>query len=382
MDTEGDCKAILDAVSSSLPTLTRTANRLAAEDFDFHRSLDPPVGTKLDKQNARLLDLSQRLLGNAASGTKTARPRLKDTDAIDDNWRTIVDVLDSLLEKADTSLDEYSGAVKSQSPAREQVYNFSTLHVALAYSPQARPASPRPSRQSAAQKSNEIAKPQLLFDILPTNAENAPFMPFLERKPHASLPLEESLKTTEGRDGLPRITHPYAAELEEYEYPSFVYTRAEPVPYLPFESTTATLVDTEEAVDEMLEELKQAKEIAIDLEHHDYRSYIGMVSLMQISTRNRDWIVDTLKPWRRKLSVLNEVFANPNILKVLHGAHMDIIACSATQEAALHSCSKSSSTLTLKSNIRQPTGGYDHFRRSFSIMHDPIPTSFCTYTTT
>lgn len=75
----------------------------------------------------------------------------------------------------------------------------------------------------------------------------------------------------------------------------------------------------------MLEELKQAKEIAIDIEHHEVRTYIGLVSLMQISTRNRDWIVDTLKPWRRRLECLNEVFANPGILKVLHGAHMDAI---------------------------------------------------------
>jgi exosome complex exonuclease RRP6 len=74
----------------------------------------------------------------------------------------------------------------------------------------------------------------------------------------------------------------------------------------------------------MLQELKRAKEIAIDLEHHDSRSYIGIVSLMQISTREKDWVVDTLQPWRRKLNKLNEVFADPKILKVLHGAFMDI----------------------------------------------------------
>lgn len=104
-----------------------------------------------------------------------------------------------------------------------------------------------------------------------------------------------------------------------------MYTKADPIPYHPFDSTTATFVGTEEAMEEMLHELEQASEIAIDLEHHDLRSYIGIVSLMQISTRDRDWIVDTLKPWRRKLSRLNEVFANPNILKVLHGAYMDVM---------------------------------------------------------
>lgn len=66
----------------------------------------------------------------------------------------------------------------------------------------------------------------------------------------------------------------------------------------------------------MLQELKSANEIAVDLEHHDTHSYLGLTSLMQISTRSKDWIVDTLKPWREDLQVLNEVFADPNILKV------------------------------------------------------------------
>ena len=75
----------------------------------------------------------------------------------------------------------------------------------------------------------------------------------------------------------------------------------------------------------MLAELKLAKEIAVDLEHHDSHSYIGIVCLMQISTRGKDWIVDTLKPWRENLQILNEVFTDPNIIKVFHGSHEDMI---------------------------------------------------------
>jgi exosome complex exonuclease RRP6 len=66
----------------------------------------------------------------------------------------------------------------------------------------------------------------------------------------------------------------------------------------------------------MLDDLKRASEIAVDLEHHDYRSYHGFVCLMQISTRKQDWIVDTLE-LREELIALNEVFTNPNIVKVL-----------------------------------------------------------------
>jgi exosome complex exonuclease RRP6 len=100
------------------------------------------------------------------------------------------------------------------------------------------------------------------------------------------------------------------------EYPTRVYESAEPIRYQPVENTQATWVDTYEGVLEMLEELKKAKEIAVDLEHHDFRTYVGLVSLMQISTRDKDWIVDTLQPWRHKLQVLNEAFADPSIVKV------------------------------------------------------------------
>ena len=104
-----------------------------------------------------------------------------------------------------------------------------------------------------------------------------------------------------------------------------MYSSTEPKAYLPFSTASAIFVDTLEAVDSMLEELQLANEIAVDLEHHDTYSYLGIVSLMQISTREKDWIIDTLKPWREELHVLNKVFADPGILKVFHGSTMDMI---------------------------------------------------------
>lgn len=75
----------------------------------------------------------------------------------------------------------------------------------------------------------------------------------------------------------------------------------------------------------MVQELKKATEIAVDLEHHDARTYTGIVCLMQISTRDKDWIVDTLRPWREELQILNQVFADPKIVKLFHGSSSDII---------------------------------------------------------
>ena len=75
----------------------------------------------------------------------------------------------------------------------------------------------------------------------------------------------------------------------------------------------------------MVQELKKATEIAVDLEHHDARTYTGIVCLMQISTRNKDWIIDTLRPWREELQILNQVFTDPKIVKLFHGSSSDII---------------------------------------------------------
>jgi exosome complex exonuclease RRP6 len=122
-----------------------------------------------------------------------------------------------------------------------------------------------------------------------------------------------------------RYQHPYSTEIEQHSYPKSVRTVADPLAFWQPTDHEAIFVDTMEGVESMLAELRIASEIAIDLEHHDTHSYVGIVCLMQISTRQKDWIVDTLVPWREDLQILNEVFANPNILKVLQGSTMDMI---------------------------------------------------------
>jgi exosome complex exonuclease RRP6 len=65
----------------------------------------------------------------------------------------------------------------------------------------------------------------------------------------------------------------------------------------------------------MLAKLRNASEIAVDLEHHSYRSYAGFLCLMQISDRDQDWIVDLLAV-REEIEALNEVFTDPAVVKV------------------------------------------------------------------
>lgn len=53
-------------------------------------------------------------------------------------------------------------------------------------------------------------------------------------------------------------------------------------------------------------------------QHHSYRSFLGLTSLMQISTRDQDFIIDTLE-LRSELYILNEAFTDPAIVKVNKG---------------------------------------------------------------
>lgn len=154
------------------------------------------------------------------------------------------------------------------------------------------------------------------------NSNSTPFQRKIKYKPHAQMPLDENIVFEDGVEK--SLEHPYIYEINHLKHSQSMYEIKEPIPYSPLEDSTATWVDTESGLEEMMKALEDAEEIAVDLEHHNYRSFQGFTCLMQLSTRKRDFIIDTLE-LRDKLWRLNEYFADPNILKVLHGADSDII---------------------------------------------------------
>ena len=311
MDSAADFPPFQEQLQSALVQMLRTSNQLSNEGVNFHRSSSAQVSDSLDEQSGRILSLTTSVLKAATAGTEVKPPSLRNPESIDDNWHGVVDVIDGLLERADACLDEFTGVIKKLSPSQEDRAEQAAKAAAK------KPAAKFPTVYDYGP--SRIPKPQLGFERAADNTNVAAFRPLLRNKPHAIVPLEEEEEAEAG------YRNPYETEIRAAKYPSSTYVVSPPIDYLPFESTTATFVDTMEGVMEMLGELKAANEIAIDLEHHDVHSYHGLVSLMQISTRGKDWVVDTLKPWREELQVLNEVFADPNIIKVLHGSSMDII---------------------------------------------------------
>lgn len=120
--------------------------------------------------------------------------------------------------------------------------------------------------------------------------------------------------------------HPYKYEIENLSFdanPDQLKSCKEQL-YKPLDRVPCIWVDTPEALEEMATELDAASEIAIDLEHHSFRTYLGLTCLMQISTRRADWLVDTLA-LRTQLHRLNTSFTDPAVVKVLHGSDSDVI---------------------------------------------------------
>lgn len=202
MSMQRDFKDVKSAVTSALVETTKVAGQISNEDLAFHRSSNPSIIPLLDKQNARLLKTARRLAKIATLGTELSAPQLRDVESLDDNWRSVVDVFDNLLEKADACLDEFTGSIKRLSPGQEE---------------QIRKAVPAEGRQKPgkAYRNQNIPKPQLLFNNIPTNEERSPFKPLLRSKPHAIVPLEDSLSPEDSQEAGPK----------QYDIQTFLWLR-------------------------------------------------------------------------------------------------------------------------------------------------------------
>lgn len=114
---------------------------------------------------------------------------------------------------------------------------------------------------------------------------------------------------------LSRPPHPYRHEIAHITFPSRMFETHTPISPKSFAETPFTWVSTSSDFATMLDKLRNAQEIAVDLEYHNYRSFGGFVCLMQISSREEDWIVDPFE-LRDEMEELNEVFTDPKVVKV------------------------------------------------------------------
>lgn len=221
-------------------------------------------------------------------------------------------VMDALLDSADSDLNEHRDGKSAQSRIRE----------ALSLD----------KDRILASNVADIPKPQLSFASDVCNARREPFRPRLTRKPFASAPLDLRLLASVDPEGeeeavLPTTyyAHPYESELRGLRYPSWQTSPSDAEPTLPsFERRPFSYVDTSAALQSMLEELRGCREVAVDLEHHSFRSFQGITCVLQLSTREADYVVDALA-LRHELSALLDLFVDPGVVKVFHGCESDVL---------------------------------------------------------
>ncbi|KAI1310556.1 exosome nuclease subunit [Mortierella claussenii] len=309
-----DFEAWQTALFSALVKATKAANAIPAGDVNFYRTLDRSFAADMDDASTATLDLCNGLLQQAGG---SAVEELKDADDMTDRFDIITDVVDNMLEKVDVAIDEMKSPRKKGSAVIPQ----SAPVVALAKTDKL---------EYKLIHAQNIARPQLRFPD-PVDNSQSPFIRKITYKPNAKVDLNYGLdRLTAATDSSSESSdvivqpHPYEYEINHLEYPQHMFEQRPEQLYHPFDTTTATWVDTEEALKDMCKTLEMQREIAIDLEHHNYRSFQGFVCLMQISTRDQDYVVDTLE-LRGSLHLLNQSFTDPSIVKVLHGADSDII---------------------------------------------------------
>lgn len=323
-------QAFIQNVYKDVVQTTICSNSLPAtsEDHGYWESFDEFRMT-CRKQGTRILEDIGNILQHSAVQCKWGTSHLSDksTADIDDQFEKLVDANDVLLESVGSLIDEASGIKKkgeepivmtssSKTNAQGDVSSWNKKKDLLNKS--------APYRLLMAKN---IHRPQLNWMDTIDN-RNIPFAPYIKYKPNAMKPwdghkVDHNDIDNTGQDNMPMLKHPYHYELSQFEPNEWQLEMHTPRMYGILEDTPLTIVDSQELLDKMMTKLRAVKEIVIDLEHHNYRSFQGIVCLIQISTRKEDFIVDSLR-LREELCVLNDVFTDPAIMKVLHGSDADI----------------------------------------------------------
>lgn len=83
------------------------------------------------------------------------------------------------------------------------------------------------------------------------------------------------------------------------------------------------MVETQAQFKQALAEISQSSVISIDTESNSLFAYQEEVCLIQISTKEKDFLIDPLK--LSNILELNNIFKNPDIVKIFHAAEYDLI---------------------------------------------------------
>ncbi|KAG7214177.1 hypothetical protein KM043_001523 [Ampulex compressa] len=292
----------------------KAANALpSGENHDYYACF-PSFNRAKDAEMKRLLKCMQTIISLAGIPSSI---RKRD---VEERFELLLDANDILLDRANTCMDKESGVDKN--PEVELIVSQANTRIVNgSWNSDCRRSAEDSDGSQAVRllAAKNVQRPQLTFKDKIDNSTK-PWQPRIKDKPNSLKPLALYLEETEKGEA---FNHPYEFELDKFT-PGEAFLRKEvPRKYKSLDESALIMIEKSSDLDILLDDLKGYNEIAVDLEHHSYRTFQGITCLMQISTPDTDYLIDTLT-LRSELHRLNEIFTKPSVLKVFHGADLDV----------------------------------------------------------
>ncbi|KAF5828156.1 hypothetical protein DUNSADRAFT_18110 [Dunaliella salina] len=293
-----------------------------AADYHYYKSF-PEFKSRVNEVQKSIQDTLLACQAAAAPKSSKGAPVVDWEDANEvREW--VGCALDDCMEGVDAAIDQHRKAVKQQALAEENAPDGVGVNAGAA--PQVLPSQLGPVSSIGGAPKGLLrnlqagrSRPQEMFDL---PVDNSP-QPFQHWAPHLASVLPSTAVPAPGTEQA--SANPFAPVLGQLTYKPSHLDASTVCPPRPLEETPIAWVDTPEALNAVASELQGEQHIAVDLEHHSYRSFQGFTCLMQLSSRTKDYIVDTLALRKHIGPALIGIFANPGIVKVLHGADHDVL---------------------------------------------------------
>jgi exosome complex exonuclease RRP6 len=276
-NVEGFIRDMMTALVHS----TKSSNSIpAGSDYEYYSNFGEfrlgmgDLSSHLSSQIQQLCQVVQR------SSEDSSAPPIDLADAA--LYDLVVDMIDVLLESADSKMNQMSGGGDNDKLASSIRDTLKTDQDRI-----------------FADNSKDMVKPQLKFLEDIDNSRRRPFRPRLRMKCHSIVPLDisEQRRERDPDDDLTAVgpstffPHPYSREIlnvcNRSQYQSQVADAGFVSPELPSAGQPFELVQSLAGLQRMAEELDGVKEVGVDLEHHHWRSFLGLTCLMQVGVRGR-----------------------------------------------------------------------------------------------
>jgi len=297
-------------------TATKLSNGLPGGEFDYYSTF-PEFRKAMTTQGNQI-----RKMIHDQAGFQQIKLRATSSEA-GDLIDMLTDASDTILERINMNLDEAAGLKRTADPLLLEVSQSNVSRVSGSWNNFDRSKKSIQSNKGEVKllAAKNVVRPQVKFSKLVDNT-TSPFMPRLKDKPNSRKPLSVLVEYADGGEEF--FSHPYLFEIQHFN-PTQDQLAPRPIS-LPksVDSVDLTYVDTKDKLHNLVAELKTHKIIGVDVEAHTYRSYHGIVCLIQISTIDKDFLIDPFDMWE-EMTLLNEVTTDPNIVKVLHGCDSDVV---------------------------------------------------------